>query len=87
MKKIDIIVTLGPASINKRFLNFINNKASLVRLNLSHVKLQNLRKRISFIKKYCSVPICIDTEGAQIRIKFNKAQLIKLKKKREVNYK
>ena len=81
MKKIDIVVTLGPASINKQFLNFINNKASLARLNMSHVKLQKLEKRISFIKKYCSVPICIDTEGAQIRIKFNKVKLIKLKKK------
>ena len=78
MKKIDIIVTLGPASINKKFLKFINNKASLVRLNMSHIKLQNLGKIISFVKKYCSVPICIDTEGAQIRIKFNKVKLIKL---------
>ena len=79
MKKIDIIVTLGPASINKQFLNFINNKASLVRLNMSHVKLQNLEKRISFIKKYCSVPICIDTEGAQIRTKVKKEKYFKKK--------
>jgi len=48
---------------------------------MSHVNLQKLGEKISFIKKYCSVPICIDTEGAQIRIKFNKAKLIKLKKK------
>jgi len=84
MKKIDIVVTLGPNSINKKFLNFINKKVSLVRLNMSHVKLHKLERKISFIKKNCSVPICIDTEGAQIRIKLNKIKLIKLEKAKKI---
>ncbi len=84
MKKIDIVVTLGPSSVNKQFLNFIDNKVSLVRLNMSHVKLQKLEKRISFIRKHCSVPVCIDTEGAQIRTKINKSKIIKISENKRV---
>ena len=66
-KKIQILCTLGPASINKKILKFLNNKVSMVRLNLSHIKINEIKKKIKKIRKYCSVPICIDTEGAQIR--------------------
>ena len=79
MSDISIFVTIGPSSLNKKFLNFINRKASLARLNMSHVKLNKLEKKILFIKKHCSVPICIDTEGAQIRVKSNKTKIKKIK--------
>ncbi len=71
MNKIEIFVTLGPSSLNKKFLNFVNRtrEVSLVRLNMSHVSLNKLENKILFIKKNCNVPICIDTEGAQIRMK------------------
>ena len=76
MKNINIFVTLGPSSLNKKFLNFVEGKAALVRLNMSHVNLKKLGEKISFIKKNCTVPICIDTEGAQIRIKSNKTESV-----------
>ena len=41
MSKIDIYCTLGPSSINKKFLRYINGKVSLVRLNMSHLILKN----------------------------------------------
>ena len=68
-KKIEIICTLGPTTINKDFLEFAKNKINLLRLNMSHLSLDGLKKSITFIKKYTKVPICIDTEGAQIRPK------------------
>ena len=68
-KKIKIICTLGPQSLNKEFLKFSKNKISLLRLNMSHLNLSNLKKSIKFIRKYTNIPICIDTEGAQIRTK------------------
>jgi len=75
-KKIKILCTLGPSSLNKKFLNFTDNKISLLRLNMSHIKLKKLKHHINFIKKNTSTPICIDTEGAQIRTKTkNKKQL------------
>ena len=73
-KNIKIICTLGPASLNKDFLKFSKNKISLLRLNMSHLSTKNLEKAIKFIKKYTKIPICIDTEGAQIRTKIRKKQ-------------
>ena len=76
-KKAEILCTLGPSTLNKKFLNFINKKAALVRINMSHVTAKDLKKLIIFIRKYCSVPICVDTEGAQIRTKIKKQKKYK----------
>ena len=76
-KKIDILCTLGPSSLNKNFLNIIKNKVSLVRLNMSHLSLIKLEQNIKFIKKNSNIPICIDTEGAQIRTKIRKMRAFK----------
>ena len=73
----EIFCTLGPSSLNKNFLNFSNNKVSLLRLNMSHVKLNQLEATIKFVKKYSTVPLCIDTEGAQIRTRAKKKILKK----------
>ena len=70
--KTKILCTLGKKTINKHFLNFLNNKVSLIRINISHINIKNFKKSIILIRKYCSVPICIDTEGAQIRTKVKK---------------
>ena len=75
--KIKIICTLGPKSLNKEFLKFSRNKIHLFRLNMSHLNLNNLTKAIKFIKKYTKIPICIDTEGAQIRTKVRKEKFLK----------
>ena len=39
---------------------------------MSHLSLKSLEKNIVFIKKNSKIPICIDTEGAQIRSKIKK---------------
>ena len=70
--KIKIICTLGPTSLNKEFLVFSRKKIDLLRLNMSHLSVANLKKSIKFVRKYTRTPICIDTEGAQIRIKVRK---------------
>ena len=44
---------------------------------MSHVKIEQLEKYIKLIKKYSKVPICIDTEGAQIRSKVKKEKFFK----------
>ena len=77
--KIKIFCTLGPSSLNKSFLKFANNKISLLRLNMSHIELSEIEKTIKFVMKYSNVPICIDTEGAQIRTKINKTRFCKNK--------
>ena len=74
---VKIICTLGPQSLNKKFLKFSNKKIHLLRLNMSHLSLSKLEKSINFIREYSTVPICIDTEGAQIRIKTKKKKFFK----------
>jgi len=73
-----ILVTVGPASLNKKFLKFCINNVSLLRLNMSHIKISNLSPIISFIRKHNKkTPICIDTEGAQLRTKIKKKIFLK----------
>ena len=73
--KANILCTLGPASLNKNFLKFSNSKISLLRLNMSHLMPSELPKMIKYIRKFSKVPICIDTEGAQIRTKVKKKKI------------
>jgi len=66
MKK--LLCTLGPASLNKTIIQRLEGLgASLFRINLSHTPLKEVEKTIRLIQGYTSVPICLDTEGAQIR--------------------
>jgi len=63
-----ILSTLGPKSLNKEVIQKLdNNGVDIFRINLSHIKLKNLKKIIRLIQSYTKKPICIDTEGAQIR--------------------
>ncbi len=82
MKKIKILCTLGPATLNKKFLKFAQfQKVDLVRLNMSHLSIVNLKKNINFIKENSRLNICLDTEGAQIRTKIKKKIFIKKNQK------
>jgi pyruvate kinase len=75
--KIKIICTLGPSSLNTKFLRYANQNVDLLRLNMSHLDISELKKIIKFLKKKTTCPICIDTEGAQIRSKFHKKKFLK----------
>ncbi len=79
--KIKLFCTLGPSSMNKKFLNFSNKNVDLLRINMSHIEVNKLEKIIKYIKKYSKTPICIDTEGAQIRTKVKKKKFYRLNSK------
>jgi len=67
-REIELLCTLGPASLNERVIRCLERAGtSLFRLNLSHTKIEELEQTIAFINKLTSVPICLDTEGAQVR--------------------
>tara|TARA_Y100001970_G_C14180901_1_gene829770 strand:- start:713 stop:1672 length:960 start_codon:yes stop_codon:yes gene_type:complete len=78
INKIKIISTLGPSSLNSHFLNYANKNIDLLRLNMSHQNQKQLIRNIKYIKKFTNCPICIDTEGAQIRSKFKNRKLLKI---------
>ena len=68
MHKIKIICTLGPSSFKKKILKLlIREKVDIFRINLSHTNIDEIKKKIEYLKRNKIKNICIDTEGAQIR--------------------
>jgi pyruvate kinase len=68
VKEIELLCTLGPASLNDRVIHWLERAGtSLLRLNLSHTRIEDLERIVSFIQKRTRIPVCLDTEGAQVR--------------------
>lgn len=66
--KIEILCTLGPTSFDEQVIKRLDGLGvGLFRINLSHTKARDLTGIIEFIQSNSDVPICLDTEGAQIR--------------------
>src|SRR5688572_5736659 len=66
--KLQVLCTLGPASLKDDVLERLASRGvDLFRLNLSHTPLEAVEPTITRIRELCSVPICLDTEGAQVR--------------------
>ena len=64
----EIYCTIGPASLNEWTLRRIKDfGVTLLRINLSHTKFQDLENVIKKIRSFSDIPICLDTEGAQMR--------------------
>ena len=64
----EILCTLGPASLDRRTIQRLElSGATLFRINLSHTKVVDLPHIIETIRDATQVPICLDSEGAQIR--------------------
>ena len=64
----EIFCTIGPASMNKQVLARLEELgATLFRINLSHTRLEDVAEVIDFIQAHSAVPVCLDSEGAQIR--------------------
>lgn len=63
-----ILCTLGPASLDARTLRRLNDlNIDLFRINLSHTPLDQIEAWVGLIRAHSSVPICLDTQGAQVR--------------------
>jgi len=63
-----ILVTLGPASMNKTTVQSCAELGVyLFRINLSHTPLDQVEESIKLIQSWTDVPVCIDSEGAQLR--------------------
>jgi len=64
----------------------VKEPISLLRINLSHTDISDLEKIISKIQEKTSIPICLDSEGAQIRnqsvhggkIRFKQNDIVKI---------
>ena len=78
---VKIICTIGPSTRDAKKLKRIEKIGiDLARINVSHTDPGQIKKLIHTIKNNTNIPICIDTEGAQIRTGLLTNSLVELKK-------
>jgi pyruvate kinase len=66
--KIKILCTLGPSSLRPEIIKGLDQRGvDLFRLNLSHTEVEEVEPLVELIREHSSTPICLDTEGAQVR--------------------
>lgn len=64
----NVLCTLGPASLNRSVIERLDERrVDLFRINLSHTPLEQVAETIETIRAFSTTPICLDTEGAQVR--------------------
>ncbi len=67
-KDIKILATLGPASMCREKIEAMDRDGvDIFRLNLSHTALDVLPRAIEAIQGWTHKPLCLDSEGAQVR--------------------
>mgnify|MGYP001219555946 CR=1 FL=1 len=65
---IKILATLGPSSLNNKTVKKMTEQGVILfRINLSHTKLEDVEAIVKKIQSWTDVPVCLDSEGAQIR--------------------
>ncbi|HKI77823.1 MAG TPA: pyruvate kinase [Ignavibacteriaceae bacterium] len=76
--KFKIIATVGPSSLKENVIKEMDRWGTdLFRINLSHTEIKDLRDVINKLRSWTKKPICIDSEGAQIRTgKYSSGQII-----------
>ena len=63
-----IFVTLGPSSLNSDVIKECDKQGvDLFRINLSHTPYDEISQVIKKIREHTKTPICLDSEGAQMR--------------------
>lgn len=68
MSRIAILCTLGPRSLNRETIAALDaHDVDLFRINLSHTAADEIEDVISLIRRHSATPICLDTEGPQVR--------------------
>ena len=66
--KIRILCTLGPASLKPDVIRSLDERdVDLFRINLSHTPLDAVESTIELVRSVSSTPICLDSEGPQVR--------------------
>jgi pyruvate kinase len=66
--KVQILCTLGPASLRPEVIRRLDERGvDLFRVNLSHTPLEGVAPTIELIQGCSATPVCLDTEGAQVR--------------------
>lgn len=72
-----IIATVGPSSLKENVIKEMDRWGTdIFRINLSHTAVENLKDIIIKLRSWTKKPICLDTEGAQVRTgKYSNGQI------------
>jgi len=74
---VNILCTLGPSSLNRQVIERLQDRqVDLFRINLSHTPLDRVEETVGTIQSFSSTPICLDTEGAQVRTGVMEADVV-----------
>jgi pyruvate kinase len=66
--KVQVLCTLGPSSLRPEVIAGLDERGvDLFRVNLSHTPLGAVAPTIELIQSCSATPVCLDTEGAQVR--------------------
>ena len=66
--KVQVLCTLGPSSLRPEVISGLDERGvDLFRVNLSHTPLEAVVPTIELIQRCSATPVCLDTEGAQVR--------------------
>jgi pyruvate kinase len=66
--KIKVLCTLGPASLRGDVIKGLDERGvDLFRINLSHTPTHRVLPTIELVRRYSNIPLCLDTQGAQVR--------------------
>jgi len=65
--KIQILCTLGPASLSAEVRRLDQAGVDLFRINLSHTPIDLVEAAIDIVQGVSSKPLCLDLHGAQVR--------------------
>ncbi len=76
-----LLATLGPASLSQSTVRACTrHDIYLFRINLSHTPLSEIEDTIAKIRQWTDVPICLDSEGAQLRNQQMKGDSVRFSK-------
>lgn len=63
-----LLCTLGPSSREPRVIRRLTDLGvNLFRINLSHTRIDEVEGWIHLVRQHSNVPLCLDTQGAQVR--------------------
>ena len=66
--KTKILCTLGPSSLSPEVIRGLDERGvALFRINLSHTPPERVAETVELVRRHSSTPICLDTQGAQVR--------------------
>lgn len=80
-----ILITLGPTSMNEKTVKACAEFGIYVfRINLSHIPLDKVEENIRCVQSWTDRPVCLDSEGAQLRNGMMVSEKVQFKEGEEI---